>query len=145
MNIRVKIHHAIAAPWTVAEGWHGVADAEGEKRPTNRTQVLPSLDFFLRTRVPPNFPRKDSSFFIFVDCDADIVELSSLVCPCLTYCILLAVRSCCGLCVNLSQSAPSLLTSRHLRSYPLTRENNSCNNRQREGRSWSLLASVLQS
>lgn len=34
----------------------------------NKNNVLPSLDFFFRTRVPPNFPRKDSSFLIFADC-----------------------------------------------------------------------------
>lgn len=40
----------------------------------NKKNVLPSLDFFFRTRVPPNFPRKDSSFLIFADCVlADVV------------------------------------------------------------------------
>lgn len=41
--------------------------------------TLPSLDFFFRARVPPNFPRKDSSFLIFAgwvvaDVVPDIVE-----------------------------------------------------------------------
>lgn len=33
---------------------------------------LPSFAFFLRPSVPPNFPRKDSSFFIFPVCAADL-------------------------------------------------------------------------
>lgn len=41
----------------------------------------PSLDFFFLARVPPNFPRKDSSFFILVDCRlADAPRLRDMFC-----------------------------------------------------------------
>lgn len=68
----------------------------------NKNNVLPSLDFFFRTRVPPNFPRKDSSFLIFADCVVadgvpDIFE-------CL-WCV-------CGLSLSLSASV-SLLPVMH--------------------------------
>lgn len=44
-------------------------------------EFLPSLDFFFRTRVPPNFPRKDSSFLIFADCVVpDIFQCEWCVC-----------------------------------------------------------------
>lgn len=44
-------------------------------------EFLPSLDFFFRARVPPNFPRKDSSFLIFADCVVpDIFQYEWCVC-----------------------------------------------------------------
>lgn len=47
-----------------------------EQRPKTKLENdQPSLDLFFLTRVPPNFPRKDSSFFIlcaFADVVPDI-------------------------------------------------------------------------
>lgn len=50
-----------------------------ENQETPKNNHLPSLDFFFRARVPPNFPRKDSSFFIFADCGvADVVAVPDI-------------------------------------------------------------------
>ena len=47
------------------------------------TQHSPSFDFFFRARVPPNFPRKDSSFFILVDCVvAEVPDIFQTWCVC---------------------------------------------------------------
>lgn len=39
---------------------------------------LPSFAFFLRDSVPPSFPRKDSSFFIFPVCAVDLAEAADI-------------------------------------------------------------------
>lgn len=63
------VHHVIAAPWT--ETQHRGANSGlffSQIYHNNETQHSPSFAFFFRARVPPNFPRKDSSFFILADC-----------------------------------------------------------------------------
>lgn len=41
------------------------------------------MAFFLRTKVPPSLPRKDSSFLLLADCKlADIFHNSACVWPC---------------------------------------------------------------
>ena len=50
---------------------------------TTKTQHSPSFDFFFRARVPPNFPRKDSSFFILADCVvAEVPDIFQAWCVC---------------------------------------------------------------
>lgn len=61
-------YHVIAAPWTEThKRWNFTGVTLTLKTKKQTLTCLPSLDFFFLTRVPPNFPRKDSSFFIFVD------------------------------------------------------------------------------
>lgn len=80
-NILV-VHHVIAAPWT--ETFHEISCFRSI-RSTNMSYI-PSLDFFLLDRVPPNFPRKDSSFFIFAVADVLAVPDIFDLCVCCVSC-----------------------------------------------------------